>query len=466
MLKRNLPPAFLEQMQSMLQEEYHTFMGTYEEEPTRALRVNTLKTTPETLTASVPFKLDPIPWCEEAFYYQHHVDRPGKHVYHAAGLYYIQDASAMAPAEALEAQPGEHILDLCAAPGGKTTQIAAHMQGQGVLIANEIDSQRIKALVENLERCGVTHATVLNERPEHLTTRFHHYFDRILVDAPCSGEGMFRKDADACARWSTRTVDKCVDLQMEILTSVAPMLRPGGRLVYSTCTFNPYENEETVARFMAQFPEFELVPVPQLVHYQAGRPEWIRTPTTEDLTQTARLWPHHLRGEGHFVAVLQKKEGEKQTRKVKHKKTSIPKDALKHWHQFKQDVLNSFHTDEHLTLYGEHLYQISPDLPTLKGLRVERPGRHLGQVKRSHFIPSHALALSLTTEAVKQTQNFAADDPNLLLYLQGEALPTTLSKGWTLVTVDRFPLGWAKVSGGLLKNHYPKWLRWDRHVTS
>ncbi|MFC7442908.1 RsmB/NOP family class I SAM-dependent RNA methyltransferase [Laceyella putida] len=459
----SLPEDFLKQMRTLLKDEYEAFIHTYEEAPTRSLRVNTLKLPPAELAERVSFHLQPIPWCQEAFYYDHEQDRPGKHVYHAAGLYYIQDASAMSPAEALEPQPGETILDLCAAPGGKTTQIAAKMQGQGLLVANEIDGKRIKALVENLERCGVTNAVVLNENPLRLTERFAGFFDRILIDAPCSGEGMFRKDRDARERWSLRATEKCADLQLEIVTAAAPMLRPGGRLVYSTCTFNPQENEGVLVRFLAEHPEFRLIPVPQLAHYQPGHPEWTHTANPE-LSKTARLWPHRLRGEGHFVAVLEKDVLAEGTKQRPGRFPSIHAQAKTLWQQFVNETYRKpelFHGQ--LTLYGEHLYLVPDELPSLKGLKVERPGRYLGQVKKSHFVPAHALALSAWPEQVKQTVDFSADDPGLLLYLQGEALPVSLNKGWTLVTVDGFALGWGKVSGGLLKNHYPKWLRWDKH---
>ncbi|MBA4494592.1 RsmB/NOP family class I SAM-dependent RNA methyltransferase [Paenactinomyces guangxiensis] len=457
-----LPPDYLEQMKRLLGSEYSAFIRTYEQPPTRALRVNTLKITPEELKERVPFHLNPIPWCKEAFYYEHDLDRPGKHVYHAAGLYYIQDASAMAPAEALEPQPGEKVLDLCAAPGGKTTQIAAAMRGEGLLVANEIDGKRIKALVENLERCGVTNAVVLNENPIRLTARFAGFFDRILIDAPCSGEGMFRKDNDACERWSLRAVEKCGDLQLEILTSAAPMLRPGGRLVYSTCTFNPTENESLIGRFLKQHPEFHLIPVPQAIHYQPGRPDWMDAPQ-EKLTQAARLWPHHLHGEGHFVAVLEKGEAAEGTKQRPGKFPPVHAEAVKQLRQFTKQTYAKHQFEGPLTLYGEHLYQVPEKLPSLKGLKVERPGRYLGQVKKGRFVPSHALALSSRAEWLQQTINFSPEDPQLLLYLQGEALPVDMAGGWTLVTVDQFPLGWGKSSGGLLKNHYPKWLRRDKY---
>jgi NOL1/NOP2/sun family putative RNA methylase len=456
---RSLPEPFLDQMKQLLQEDFSAFLETYEHPPVRSLRVNRLKITPDEFLARVPFHLEPVPWCPEGFYYQHDQDRPGKHVYHAAGLYYIQDASAMAPVEALEPQPGETVLDLCAAPGGKTTQIAAKMLGQGILVANEIDGKRIKALVENLERCGVTNAIVLNEYPEHLSERFPNYFDRILIDAPCSGEGMFRKDRDALERWSPRLVEKCAILQNEILNAAASMLKAGGRLVYSTCTFNPKENEEVIARFLEQHPEFTLLSVPQMQYYRAGHPEWsqVENPLLE---KTARLWPHDLKGEGHFVAVLMKTEETSGRKTRMSKQAPVPREALKQWKTFQTETLHEKVTEGPYTLFGGHLYQVPEHFPSLKGLKVERPGRYLGQVKRSHFQPSHALAMSLTPEQVRSVQPFAVDDQELYRYLQGETLAST-QKGWTLVTVDSFPLGWGKGAGGLLKNHYPKFLRWD-----
>ncbi len=460
-----LPQDFLQQMQSLLEDEYPSFLNTYKHAPIRSLRANTLKIDPVRLQEKVPFQLEPVPWCEEAFYYDHELVRPGKHVYHAAGLYYIQDASAMAPAEALAAKPGEKILDLCAAPGGKTTQLASQMQGKGILVANEIDHKRINALVENLERSGVTHAVVLNENPAHLTKRFVHFFDGILIDAPCSGEGMFRKDPDASRRWSLRAVEKCALVQSEILSAAAPMLRPGGRMVYSTCTFNPLENEGVIARFLEQHPEFQVKPIAQAANYKPGKPEWTDQKNSS-LQDAVRLWPHHLRGEGHFVVLLEKRDGQEIKKPRPGKFPPVSTQARKVWKTFVENtyVEGSFLKDTY-TIYGEHLYQVPKELPSLKGLRVERPGRYLGQAKRNHFAPSHALSLSSQPDQVQRVYSFAQNDPELMLYLQGETLPAALEKGWTLVTVDGYPLGWGKVSGGLLKNHYPKWLRRDRAQT-
>lgn len=455
-----LPVDYLEQMKELLGEEFPKFLASYEEKPERSLRVNRLKLPPERLAELTTFHLEPVPWCQEAYYYQHEPDRPGKHPYHAAGLYYIQDASAMSPAEALEAKPGERILDLCAAPGGKTTQLAAKMQGEGILVANEIDRKRAGALVENLERCGVSNAVVLTENPTKMTKRFYEYFDRILIDAPCSGEGMFRKDPATMERWSSRLPEKCAELQKEILTAAIPMLQPGGRLVYSTCTFNPLENEQIVDWILEEYPEFQIVAVPQLAHYQPGRPEWSQS-KRDELRLTGRLWPHHLRGEGHFVAVLEKKAEELPRKKRLGKGKPLSPDAKKLLEKFWKETFPEPLTRGYFVTFGEHLYLLPEEFPSIEGLKVEKPGFYLGQLKRSHFQPSHALALASHPENVRHIRNYEANSDELRQYLQGDTLQSE-GNGWTLVTVDHFPIGWGKASGGYLKNHYPKWLRWDR----
>ncbi|GGA41468.1 methylase [Kroppenstedtia guangzhouensis] len=452
-----LPEDYQKQMRELLKEEYPSFIRTYDNPPHRGLRINTLKLSVSEGRQRLPFHLEPIPWCNTGFFYDHDRDRPGKHVYHAAGLYYIQDPSAMAPVEALQPRPGEKILDLCAAPGGKTTQIAAHMKGEGVLVANEISRERRKALVENLERCGVPHALILGEDPRHLSTRFTGWFDRILIDAPCSGEGMFRKDPDTRERWSYRSTRAAADLQFSILEAAAPMLRPGGRLVYSTCTFNPRENEGVLQRFLDQHPHFTPEHVPQAVHYQPARPDWIDA--SPSLAKGARLWPHHLRGEGHFVAVLEKRDGKEGICKKPGKLPPVHGDAKRVFNDFLQETLIEDRFPGPFTLFGDHLYQVHADLPSLQGLVVERPGLHLGQAKRKHFAPSHALASALTSESVRRSVSFSPEEDHLNQYLRGETIPIDKDKGWTLITVDGFPLGWGKVSGGWLKNHYPKWLR-------
>lgn len=314
-----LPGPFAERMEALLGEEYQQFIKTYEAEPAGGIRVNTLKLTVDEWLERSPFELAPVPWCPSGFYTAPGV-RPGKHPYYHAGLYYIQEPSAMAPGELLGAVPGDRVLDLCAAPGGKSTQIAAKLQGQGLLVSNDLHPDRTKALAKNLELYGVRNAVVLNETPERIASAFPGFFDRVLVDAPCSGEGMFRKDEDMHRQWDEGTPGKYADMQREILRSAAKALAPGGTLVYSTCTFAPEENEGMILAFLREHPEFEVQPVPEGAGYGPGLTDWPgREPGTsagsadesaadearrKSLRGTARLWPHKVKGEGHFAAVL------------------------------------------------------------------------------------------------------------------------------------------------------------------
>ena len=256
----NLPSAFLTRMQEMLGEEYEAFLQSYESGHYQSLRLNPRKTDREEFTEKSPFHLTPVAWEKNGFYYSEE-DTPGKHPYHEAGVYYIQEASAMAPVGYLDVQPGDYVLDLCAAPGGESTQIGAAMQGKGILICNEIHPARAKILSENVERMGLTNAVVTNESPERLSTYFPEYFDKILVDAPCSGEGMFRKEPAALAQHCEALVKQCAELDADILDSAAAALAPGGELLYSTCTFAPEEDEGQVAAFLQRHPEFMLADV-------------------------------------------------------------------------------------------------------------------------------------------------------------------------------------------------------------
>lgn len=309
-----LPLIFAERMERLLGDEFEQFMKSYEQSPHAGLRVNTLKISMEQFDEIAPFDLRPIPWCETGFYVPHGV-KPGLHPYYHAGLYYIQEPSAMAPVELLQVKPGDRVLDLCAAPGGKTTQIAAKLQGKGVLVTNDIHAERTKALAKNVELYGVRNAVVLNESPERIANAFPHYFDKVLIDAPCSGEGMFRKDEDMVKSWEHHSVEKCVLMQRDILETAARLLAPGGTIVYSTCTFAPEENEAMIAEFLNVNRDFVVRDISEETGFAPGRPEWVRQMMPEkadetkdvlDLTRgTARLWPHLLEGEGHYVAVLQ-----------------------------------------------------------------------------------------------------------------------------------------------------------------
>ena len=427
-----LPEAFLKRIEGQLGEEYPAFLASLERPRAVALRFNPLKGE----KISLPFVEDSVPWEENGYYYDLE-SRPGLHPYHEAGVYYLQEASAMAPVALLRPQPGERVCDLCAAPGGKTTQIAGRMAGEGFLLCNEINPKRAKILSRNIERLGVANALVTNEHPQNLAKRYEGYFDKVLIDAPCSGEGMFRKEEAAVTDWSVDTVSMCARRQGEILHSGAQLLRPGGRLVYSTCTFAPEENEEAVAQFLESHPEFTLESV-EAPWFDASQPGMYR------------LWPHKLRGEGHFAAVL-RKSGDDYREAPGLAGEKLPKP----WQEFAKQ-LDITLPEGKLIQFGQSLYWAPMQLPEIRGVKVLRPGLELGEVKKDRFEPAHALALWL--KKAKNMQDYPADSQEISKYLHGETIPSAV-RGWCLVTVDGYTLGWGKGDGNVLKNHYPKGLR-------
>lgn len=454
-----LPQAFLDRMEQMLGGEYPAFLQSYEKERYQALRVNPLKADRDVFEAAAPFTLRPVEWEPTGFYYGKE-DAPGKHPYHAAGVYYIQEPSAMAPAAYLDAQPGEKILDLCAAPGGKSTQIAAAMRGEGLLISNEIHPARAKILSENIERMGIRNAMVTNESPQSLAKVFEAYFDRIMVDAPCSGEGMFRKNADACDEWSPENVVLCAERQAEILECAASMLRPGGRMVYSTCTFAPEENEGTISQFLAKHPEFEIADVMHYPQMSSGLAAWTSDPQP-GLERTIRLFPHRVDGEGHYLAVLTKAGSVSENYEgycARGMEKGIPERDAKEYLDFAKETLRN-KPEGNLIRFGEQLYLAPENMPSTKGLKVLRPGLHLGTMKKNRFEPSHALALALRSEDVLHSYDMAGDSQDVRMYLNGQTLQADGEKGWYLMTVDGYSIGWGKLAGGMIKNHYPKGLR-------
>ncbi len=480
------PEAFIARMKTMLGDDYEAFLAVYDRPNTPALRLNPLKTADEALSGEplLPCIGSPVPWAAHGYYYNADSEpRPGKHPYHEAGAYYIQEASAMIPASLCPPSPGDKVLDLYAAPGGKTTQLAASMRGQGLLIANEIHPQRAAILSRNVERMGISNAVVTSHAPHEMVEHFPAFFDKIVVDAPCSGEGMFRKEEQALTMWSQENVNLCAARQKEILASAAKMLAPDGYLTYSTCTFAPEENEGVILAFLKSHPEFEVI-APQNSAVLAcigqglidcGNPDWIDGGETyaEQLRKTVRLFPHHGGGEGHFAALLHKsadcaepqavanapKKDKKKGREKDHGKgQTSPEEAYRLFERFLRDI-----TDERLEgvpcLFGEQLYLSPSEMPSSpKGLRILRQGLHLGSmVSGDRFEPSHALALALN--GAKAVKTFSVDLSAAMTYLQGNVLPCDDEKGWYLITHDGFPLGWGKASGGSMKNHYPKGLR-------
>ena len=427
-----LPEAFLTRMKAQLGEEYDDFLKSLERPRAVALRFNPLKGAPPAL----PFTAGPVPWEPSGFYYDPD-SRPGLHVYHEAGVYYLQEASAMAPVALLDPQPGEKICDLCAAPGGKTTQIAGRMRGEGFLLCNEINPKRAKILSRNIERMAVSNALVTNEHPANLAKRFAAFFDRVLVDAPCSGEGMFRKEEAAVTDWSQETVEMCARRQAEILHSAAQLVRPDGRLVYSTCTFAPEEDEQAVAAFLSEHPEFtpEVIETPWFVPGENG---------------SHRMWPHRLLGEGHFAAVLRKTEGREAD-------CPIPSGEKppKEWTAFAGE-LGIRLPEGKAVLFGQNLFWAPMEMPDIQKLKVLRPGLELGTVRKDRFEPSHALALWL--DGCKAEQGYSPDSDEMKAYLHGDVVPSQ-KKGWCLVKAGSYSIGWGKGDGRVLKNHYPKGLR-------
>ena len=427
-----LPEVFLTRMQAQLGAEYEEFLRSLERPRAVALRFNPLKGA----VPALPFVEKAVPW-EPLGYYYNPNSRPGLHPFHEAGVYYLQEASAMAPVALLDPQPGERVCDLCAAPGGKTTQIAGRMAGEGFLLCNEINPKRAKILSRNIERMAVPNALVTNEHPENLAKRLPGFFDRVLVDAPCSGEGMFRKEEAAVTDWSQEMVEMCARRQAEILNSAAKLVRPGGRLVYSTCTFAPEEDEGAVAAFLESHPEFE--------------PEALETPWFVPVENGGhRMWPHKLLGEGHFAAVLRKNRGDEGETPIC-KGEKLPKE----WLAFAKELGITLPEGKAVT-FGQTLYWAPEAMPDLSRLKVLRPGLELGTVKKDRFEPAHALALWLGH--CKNTQDYPAESQEMARYLHGDVVPSE-KKGWCLVTAGGYSIGWGKGDGKVLKNHYPKGLR-------
>lgn len=512
-----LPGTFMERMKELLGNEYEQFADTYKQAPYGGIRINTLKIPVEELASRSPFALEPIPWCPSGFYTEEGA-RPGKHPYYHAGLYYIQEPSAMAPVELLGVQPGDRVLDLCAAPGGKSTQIAAKLQGAGLLISNDLHPERTKALAKNLELYGVRNGIVLNESPQRIAAAFPGFFDRILIDAPCSGEGMFRKDEDMVRQWEPGTPAKYADMQREILASAASALRPGGTVVYSTCTFALEENEGMIAEFLSAHPQFSLIPVGGSGSFAAG---------LGPLPGAARLWPHKVKGEGHFMAVLRHDGSESgngsyapgaasaaaaggtsgktlsaatRSRDVKsasparasagsaengrggksgrssggeragrQAQGSGEEAGLAVYAAFIQELLGTSPAG-YPVWFGDHLYLSPLPREALDGLKTIRPGWYIGHIKSGRFIPGHPLATALHPAECSRRISLSSASGEAVSYLKGETLSIPgdrltvkaghATKGYTLVCIDGFSAGWGKWQDGMLKNEYPAGWRW------
>lgn len=458
----NLPIEFEKKMKAFLGNEWDDFLYSYDNNRFQALRFNTLKVqSPEermrilkTLKISSDKK---VSWANEAYYFDENV-RPGKHPYHEMGLYYIQEPSAMSAAALLAPKPGMRVLDLCAAPGGKSTQLATYLGDSGLLVSNEINTQRSRILSQNIERMGIKNAIVTNEDSFVLASHFPGFFNAIQVDAPCSGEGMFRKLPEAIEQWSVENVAICAARQKEILDNAAVMLKPGGTIVYSTCTFSKEENEDVIEYFLEKHPDFTL-------------------------EEMERFWPHKVDGEGHFVAKLVRRgsvdtgfKSDRQTKKIKNNKnrknetkSALTKENMKLLSEFLDETISddmaALIKNSRLVMFGEQLYRL-PDMEVdIKGLKVQRAGLHIGEFKKQRFEPSHSLALALKLSEAKNVVKLTCDNPQTIGFFNGQSVMLSdeqaaeCKKGWALVCVDGYPAGWGKVNGTQVKNHYPKGLR-------
>lgn len=450
-----LPKTFENNMKVLLKEEFEQYKACLDKPMFHGIRINTQKVSVEDFLKINPFHLTKVPWCDNGFYFDEETDKPSKHPYYFAGLYYIQEPSAMTPAATLPVEKGERILDLCAAPGGKSTELGVRLKGTGVLISNDISASRAKALLKNIELFGIENALVISEAPYKLKERFHEYFDKILIDAPCSGEGMFRKASSMVSAWSDDKNETFAKLQKEILGYAVDMLKPGGKLLYSTCTFSPLENEQSVEYMLSLDERLSLCEFDKWEEFDDGHPEWGKT-NNKDLKKCARLWPHKLNGEGHFVCLV-KKEGTcssfENTGTYSLKRSKLPKEATDFFEKCRFDFDIS-----RIENSQDKLYYIPESFPEVKGLRILRCGLYLGEIKKNRFEPSQALAMSLSGSDYENTVSLTCDDIRVVKYLKGETIEAEGKNGWVLVLVDGYPLGWGKLSNGVLKNKYlPGW---------
>lgn len=457
----SFPSLYEENMKKLLgDEQYEAYLHTFERNYWQGLRVNTAKISVEEYKERCSQELRPVPWCPTGFYLTGETKDFSKHPDYAAGLYYLQEPSAMAPAAILPIEAGDWVLDLCAAPGGKSTALSAKLGRSGVLVSNDISPSRAKALLKNLELQGATQAIVLSEPPYKLSQRFAGKFQKILVDAPCSGEGMFHKEPTIMKNWEQYGNEYYVKLQREILWEAVKMLAPGGMLLYSTCTFAPVEDEKMIEEVLSKHPDLSLLPIIKVGGMEDGHPEWSES-GREDLTMTARFWPHKLEGQGHFAALLQKKgpsAGPSSLNDVDGRGSFSAKDMelwqswcdesfFRHW----REVLpaNGF-----IQKLGEKLYYSPVEQGALAGLRVLRNGILLGELKKDRFEPGQAFAMTLKKGDCQREAELPEEEA--VRYLKGETLRGDYEDGWTLVMFGGYPLGWAKAVKGQLKNKYLK----------
>ena len=461
---KQLPKEFLAEMKLLLGDEYHRYLKSFEEGWKPGLRVNTRKLEPGQLRAMVPWELEPVPWTGNGFYYSSEAGdeggvRPSKHPAYYCGLYYLQEPSAMTPAAMLPVEPGDRVLDLCAAPGGKSTELGARLMGQGLLVSNDISYSRARALLKNLELAGIPNICVTSESPEKLAEVWPEFFDKILVDAPCSGEGMFRRDEDMVKDWTAHGPSYYAPIQRQIAVQAVRMLKPGGMLLYSTCTFSRIEDEGNIEYILEHYPQMELCTL-----------DLPAVPGAVDgigLKGCMRLFPHRLKGEGHFLALLRKKKadvdmpGDSRPKPMKALKAMKDQDDLARF----MESLSLEMDEDRMVLHQDHVYYLPEGLEWNLPLRFLRTGLFLGEVKKGRFEPSQALAMALKADQFDAVVRLGHEDERVVRYLKGETVELSEAegpiKGWCLVAMEDYPMGWAKGTGMSLKNkYYPGW-RWQ-----
>lgn len=505
----SLPREFEIKMKKLLGAEYEEFLASYDRPRNFGLRVNVDKISTEEFEKKAPFHLTKIPWTENGYYYEEQ-DMPARHPFYYAGLYYLQEPSAMTPASRLVSQPGDRVLDLCAAPGGKATELGARLHGKGVLVANDISASRAKALLKNVEVFGIRNSFIVNEVPAKLAENFPEFFDKILVDAPCSGEGMFRKDPAVAKVWDGNKPYECAKQQKEIITRAAQMLAPGGDLLYSTCTFSPEENEQVIQFLLDNREDMEIREIKPFEGFAPGRPDvayegWNseesenRKMGSADLKKCVRIWPHKMAGEGHFLALLHKRApeetaGEQKNDRVVSNNSETTVDEQKNQVQGvisdikgigkpETKALTEFFADVSMEMNWKQVevrkgqvYLVPEALGARKGLVFLRNGLYLGEIRKDRFEPSQSFAMALKKKEYMAVIDLDYSDMRVEKYLRGETLDVDdivaknlqaaseadlpkavgkrLEKGWQLVCVNGYPLGWGKLVNGTLKNKY------------
>ncbi len=460
-----LSDEYLNRMKDLLGTEFPAYLGAFEKPRLYGLRVNTLKISTEEFEKITPFPIKKIPYIDNGYFYDGETYQPAKHPYYFAGLYYLQDPSAMTPASRLPVKPGNRVLDLCAAPGGKSTELAAKLSGRGLLVANDISVKRAKALQKNIELFGVTNSLITTEYPEKLAGYFQQYFDRILIDAPCSGEGMFRKDPDMIKSWDKDSPARYAAMQEDIVKHALPMLAPGGFLLYSTCTFSPLEDEETVMKILELDDDISLIDIDPYEGFAKGRPD-VCCDGIKELEKCVRIFPHRMDGEGHFLALFHKantidaseiteKKHSKNKRNNDHK-NKLSKEEKILWEEYQKNQNKKLDPEKMESHDGMLFY--GGDLPDIKGLKFLRSGLFLGECKKKRFEPSQALAMALKKEDYNNTLDLSAADDRVIRYLKGETISVDetdeVRDGIVLICVDGYPLGWGKKQKSTLKNKY------------